>query len=122
VESQANTSSGNNTVSVHKKTKLNDNVHKETHNSNLSDKLKKFQGISQKQDGTDQKQHAHKGSSYPPEMNDTHVGGVLMEPVNAKYKKNIYFTVKTTNKYYTKRLFKLMSTWFQVVDKNKVSN
>ena len=57
----------------------------------------------------------------PPEMNATHINGVLMEPVNAKYTRNIYFTVKTTHKYYTERLFPLMLTWLQVVDKNKVS-
>ena len=57
----------------------------------------------------------------PPEMNATHINGILMEPVDAKYARNIYFTVKTTHKYYTERLFPLMSTWLQVVDKNKVS-
>ena len=55
-------------------------------------------------------------------MNATHIYGVLMEPVNANYTRNIYFTVKTTHKYYRKRLFPLMLTWLQVVDKNKVSH
>ena len=54
-------------------------------------------------------------------INATHVNGILMEPVNAIYTRNIYFTVKTTHKYYTKRLFPQMVTWLQVVDKNKVS-
>ena len=54
-------------------------------------------------------------------MNATHINGILMEPVNADYTRNIYFTVKTTHKYYTKRLFPLMLTWLQVVDKNMVS-
>ena len=54
-------------------------------------------------------------------LNATHINGVLMEPVNANYTRNIYFTVKTTHKYYRKRLLPLMLTWLQVVDKNKVS-
>lgn len=61
------------------------------------------------------------GAPPPPQINATHIDGILMEPVNAEYTRNIYFTVKTTYKYYTKRLFPLMLTWLQVVDKNKVS-
>ena len=57
----------------------------------------------------------------PPEMNATHIAGILMEPVNAQYSRNIYFTVKTTHKYHTERLFPLMLTWLQAVDRNKVS-
>ena len=53
-------------------------------------------------------------------MNATHICGILMEPVNVNYTRNIYFTVKTTHKYYTNRLFLLMLTWLQTVDKNKV--
>ena len=53
-------------------------------------------------------------------LNATHINGILMEPVNANYSRNIYFTVKTTHKYYTNRLFPLMLTWLQAVDKNKV--
>ena len=53
-------------------------------------------------------------------INATHINGILMEPVNANYSKNIYFTVKTTHKYYTNRLLPLMLTWLQTVDKNKV--
>ena len=53
-------------------------------------------------------------------INATHINGILMEPVNANYSRNIYFTVKTTHKYYTNRLFPLMLTWLQAVDKNKV--
>ena len=56
-----------------------------------------------------------------PGMNATHINGTLMEPVNAKYTRNIYFTVKTTYKFYTKRIFPIMLTWLQLVDKNKVS-
>ena len=56
------------------------------------------------------------------EINSTHINGVLMEPVNANYTRNIYFTVKTTYKYYSERLFPLMLTWLQVMDKNKVSH
>ena len=57
-----------------------------------------------------------------PGMNATHINGILMEPVNAQYTRNIYFTMKTTHKYYTKRLFLVMLTWLQVLDKNKVSS
>ena len=57
-----------------------------------------------------------------PGMNTTHINGVLMEPVNANYTRNIYFSVKTTNKYYRERVLPLILTWFQVIDKNKVSN
>ena len=60
-------------------------------------------------------------SQIVPGMNATHINGILMEPVKANYTRNIYFTIKTTHKYYTKRLFPLMLTWFQVVDKDKVS-
>ena len=56
-----------------------------------------------------------------PGINATHIKGILMEPVNVDYTRNIYFTIKTTHTYYTKRLFPLMLTWLQVVDKNKVS-
>ena len=51
---------------------------------------------------------------------NTHINGILMEPVNVNYTRNIYFTVKTTHRYYTNRLFPLMLTWLQTVDKNKV--
>ena len=53
-------------------------------------------------------------------INTTHINRILMEPVNVNYTRNIYFTVKTTHKYYTNRLFPLMLTWLQAVDKNKV--
>ena len=53
-------------------------------------------------------------------INATHINGILMEPVNVNYSRNIYFTLKTTHKYYTNRLFPLMLTWLQAVDKNKV--
>ena len=56
-----------------------------------------------------------------PGMNATHINGILMEPVNVNYARNIYFTMKTTYRYYTNRLFPVMLTWLQVVDKNKVS-
>ena len=54
-------------------------------------------------------------------INATHICGILMEPVNINYTRNIYFTVKTTYKYYTNRLLLLMLTWLQTVDKDKVS-
>ena len=53
-------------------------------------------------------------------INATHINGILMEPIHINYIRNIYFTVKTTHKYYTSRLFPLMLTWLQAVDKNKV--
>ena len=53
-------------------------------------------------------------------INATHINGIFMEPINANYTRNIYFTMKTTHKYYEKRLFSLMLTWLQLVDKNKV--
>ena len=53
-------------------------------------------------------------------INTTHICGVLMEPVNVNYSINIYFTIKTTHKFYTNRLLLLMLTWLQTVDKNKV--
>ena len=56
------------------------------------------------------------------EINSTHVNGILMEPINAKLLGNVYFTIKTTHKYYTSRLLPLMLTWLQAVDKNKVRN
>ena len=54
-------------------------------------------------------------------INSTHVCGILMEPVNVNYSRNIYFAVKTTHKYYTNRLFLLLLTWLQTVDKDKVN-
>ena len=44
-----------------------------------------------------------------------------MERVNVTYTRNIYFTVKTTSKYFQSRLLPLALTWLQVVDANKVS-
>ena len=55
-----------------------------------------------------------------PGINATHINDILMEPVNAKYIRNIYFTIKTTHNYYTDRLFPLLLTWLQAVDKDKV--
>ena len=54
-------------------------------------------------------------------MNATHINGFLMESVHANYTRNIYFTIKTTHRYYAYRLFPIMLTWLQSVDKNKVS-
>ena len=71
----------------------------------------------QKQDGAPSSPSAENGAK----MNATHIDGILMEPVNVQYNRNIYFTVKTTHKYYTIRLFPLLLTWLQVVDKNKVN-
>lgn len=55
------------------------------------------------------------------DMNTTHIKGVFMEQVNLNYARNIYFTIKTSNKFYSNRLFPLMLTWLQTVDKHKVS-
>ena len=71
----------------------------------------------QRQDGAPLSASAETGAK----MNVTHVEGVLMEPVNVQYNRNIYFTVKTTHKYYSMRLFLLLLTWLQVVDKNKLN-
>ena len=60
-------------------------------------------------------------NSADPEMNATHIKEILMEPVHVNYTRNIYFSVKTTHKNFEKRLFPLMLTWLQLVDKNKVS-
>jgi len=43
-----------------------------------------------------------------------------LEKVNANYTHNIYFSVKTSGKNYKNRLFPLMLTWFQVIDKDEV--
>ena len=53
-------------------------------------------------------------------INATHIQGVLMERIHVNYIRNIYFTLKTTHKNFVKRLFPLMLTWLQLVDKNKV--
>ncbi|XP_065891470.1 beta-1,3-N-acetylglucosaminyltransferase manic fringe-like isoform X2 [Dysidea avara] len=62
-----------------------------------------------------------KESPVPKEMNHTHIRGIPMEPVDAKYQNNIFFSVKTTDAYFTTRLLLLMLTWFQVVSKDKLS-
>ena len=53
-------------------------------------------------------------------MNSTHVGNRVMEPVDANYAENIFFSVKTMSKYHDIRLPFLLLTWLQAV-KNKVS-
>ena len=53
-------------------------------------------------------------------INSTHVNGILMESVNTELLRNVYFTIKTTRKYYRSRLLPLMLTWLQAVNKNKV--
>ncbi|XP_065903060.1 uncharacterized G-patch domain protein DDB_G0278987-like [Dysidea avara] len=47
------------------------------------------------------------------EMNSTHINGKLLEPVDTKWDKNIYFSVKTTAKYFKERLAALMPTWIK---------
>ena len=58
--------------------------------------------------------------SADPEMNATHIKGLLMESIHVNYTRNIYFSVKTTHNNFNRRLFPLMLTWLQLVDKNKV--
>ena len=60
-------------------------------------------------------------SQHLSDLSETHVWGVPMEAVHANYTRNIYFSVKSTYRYYSKRLLDLMLTWFQVVDKHKVT-
>ena len=44
-----------------------------------------------------------------------------LEAVDIEYKRNIYFTVKTTASNYQDRLSTLILTWFQTVHKDDVS-
>ena len=60
-------------------------------------------------------------SSVSKKMNHTHIWGIPMEPVDIKHENRIFFSVKTTDAYFTTRLLLLMLTWFQVVSKDKVS-
>ena len=55
------------------------------------------------------------------QINSTHVNGKLLENVDVRWDKNIYFSIKTTTKYFKDRLPALIPTWFQVVNKNMVS-
>ena len=55
------------------------------------------------------------------QMNSTHINGKLLEPIDTEWDKNIYFSVKTTAKYFKERLAALMPTWFQVINKKMVS-
>ena len=61
-----------------------------------------------------------KESSVSKEMNHTHIWGIPMEPVDIKLENKIFFSVKTTDAYFTTRLLLLMLTWFQAVSKDKV--
>ena len=72
-------------------------------------------------DNNQQKANGKPDQLNVPGMNATHINGILMETVNVNYTRNIYFTVKTTYRFYTQRLFWIMLTWLQTVDKNKVS-
>jgi len=44
-----------------------------------------------------------------------------MVPVDVKWDRNIYFSVKTTAKYFKERLSVLITSWFQVINKEMVS-
>jgi len=49
-----------------------------------------------------------------------YVMGKPLEKINLDYKKNIFFSVKTSVKNYRTRLSLLLLTWFQTVDKDQV--
>jgi len=49
-----------------------------------------------------------------------YVVGKPLENINLDYKKNIFFSVKTTAKNYRTRLSLLLLTWFQAVNKDQV--
>ena len=89
----------------------------------LPDKPVDKNKVSSQKDSNQQKQQKvpDKPDLKVPGMNTTHINGILMEPVHVNYTRNIYFTIKTTHRYYTNRLFPIMLTWLQSVDKNKVS-
>ncbi|XP_065900824.1 beta-1,3-N-acetylglucosaminyltransferase manic fringe-like isoform X1 [Dysidea avara] len=55
------------------------------------------------------------------QINSTHVNGKLLENVDVRWDKNIYFSIKTTTKYFKDRLPALIPTWFQVVNKNMLT-
>ena len=57
----------------------------------------------------------------PDNMDGTHIKGKLLERVDVGWDNNVYFSVKTTAKFYEARLSVLMLTWFQTVNKNMVS-
>ena len=108
------TQKANQSTNLQKEIKLCDpsDSERERKNQKDSNQLQKANG---KSDQVNQNQ-----TCRDPKINATHVYGTLMEPVNVNYIRNIYFSVKTTHKYYTERLFLLMLTWSQTVDKNKV--
>ena len=108
------TQKANQSTNLQKEIKLCDpsDSERERKNQKDSNQLQKANG---KSDQVNQNQ-----TCRDPRINATHVYGTLMEPVNVNYTRNIYFSVKTTHKYYTKRLFLLMLTWLQTVDKDKV--
>ena len=56
------------------------------------------------------------------DMNFTHVRNKPLEFLNVDYKRNVYFTIKTTANNYQSKLPTLMLTWFQTVHKDDVSN
>ena len=85
---------------------------KQTNNTSVQNNIKQQKAICQKVDNLT--------NIMDIGINTTHICGMLMETVNVNYSRNIYFTVKTTHKYYTDRLLLLMLTWLQAVDKNKV--
>jgi len=59
----------------------------------------------------------------PPNTNRTNVKNTVVESVvDVKYKRNIFFTVKTTASNYQERLSTLILTWFQTLHKDDVSN
>ena len=56
-----------------------------------------------------------------PSLESIEADGKLMEPVTAKWERNVFFAIKSTTKFLTSRVRYLMLTWFQAVDKDMVS-
>ena len=58
---------------------------------------------------------------YSPYVTRTYVKNRPLESVDVEYKRNIFFTVKTTASNYKERLSTLILTWFQTVHRDDVS-
>ena len=56
-----------------------------------------------------------------PSLESIEANGKLMEPVTAKWDRNVFFAIKSTTKFLMSRVRYLMLTWFQAVDKDMVS-
>lgn len=58
---------------------------------------------------------------YNPYVTRSYVKNRPLEAVDVEYKRNIFFTVKTTARNYQERLSTLILTWFQTVHRDDVS-